>query len=151
MLTGNLVERARQTMAVDPLVLSARIRFEVGTKAPHDPAGGSIDQADGVGLPRADQDVVGVENRAGIVAMPMVRPERFGAVDFQVAPDVVRLARDASAQVLEPVRGEAEFVEVVTDLPFPDDSPVGWPPRRFPGPRRCEGRAPELLAGSPPE
>ena len=25
----------------------------------------------------------------------------------------------------KPVRGETEFVEVVTDLPFPDDSPVG--------------------------
>ncbi len=107
------------------MVLSARIRFEVGTKAPHDVSGESVDQGDGVRLARADQDVVGVGNRAGIVAMPMVGPERLGTVDFQVAPDAVRLARDASAQVLEPVRGEAEFVEVVTDLPFPNDSTVG--------------------------
>jgi hypothetical protein len=83
--------------------------------------------------------------------MPMVGPERLGAVDFQVAPDVVRLTRDASAQVLEPVRGEAEFVEVVTGLPFPDDSPVGCHLVDSLVPDDVLGRAPELLAGSPPE
>src|SRR3982074_2618489 len=124
-LTGDLVERSRQGMTIDPLMLGARLGVEVGAEAPGDPSRRSFDQRDDVGFARADQDVVGLEDRVGVVAVPVVGPERLGTVDFQVAPDVVGLASDASAQILEPLSSETEFVEMIACLPLPDDSAVG--------------------------
>jgi hypothetical protein len=111
-------------MAVDPLMLSTRLGVEVRTEPPHNLSRALVDERDDVGFARADQDVVGRKDRVRVIAVPMVGPECFRTVDFQVAPDIVGLTRDASAQVLESLSGEAEFVEVVACLPLPDDSPV---------------------------
>ena len=59
-----------------------------------------------------------------IVAVPMAGPQRLGTVDLEVAPDVVGLASDTSAQILETVCSETQFVEVVASLPFPHDAPI---------------------------
>jgi hypothetical protein len=49
-LAGDLVERPRQGMAVDPLMLGARLGIEVGSESPDDPSGRSLDQGDDVGF-----------------------------------------------------------------------------------------------------
>src|SRR6478672_13853494 len=92
-LAGELVERPRQGVPVDALMFGAGFRLEVRGEPPYDATGLLVDECDDVRLARADQDVVGRKDGRGIGAVPPVGAKRLGAVELQIPPYVVGLAR----------------------------------------------------------